>query len=240
MIIDFTKRIGVTTSLLIVTMVAGCGDDNTDNSSDPDVQAANTAGNTQGEVLATQARTQIAGTDDQTTMLQIASILHTINDGEIMQANAVLAVSNDADVQDFAHMIITDHQQSNATLDAMLQGMQLSVQDNPISVMLRTEVSGSITQLQQTQAADVPRSYLKMQVQMHQEAYVLVSALIDIDNTNNNSSGSGSSGSGSAGGANDDFDQFVRDTRDMIAKHRDDAASQLTNKNSTSARPTIH
>jgi predicted outer membrane protein len=221
--ISFLNPMCVAASLLFATANTGCDNDN-DNDNDnggtnnndggttqADVQAALDTGNTRGQTLATQAGTQIKGGTDPVMTGQIASILHTINDGEIMQANLALASSSDSDVQDFAHMIVTDHQQANATLDAMLQSSQVSMKDNPISVMLRTEAAASTTQLQQTPATDFPRAYLLMQVQMHQEAYVLVGSL---------------NGVSSNGG----FNQILSDAYNMIAKHRDDAAARLGNR----------
>jgi predicted outer membrane protein len=231
-----TNRIGLVASLLLASVAMGCddgddADDNNDDSSDPDVQSARDAGDARGRELATQAMTEIGGDNSQVTMQKSASIIHTINDGEIMQASAVLELSNDADVQAFARMIIRDHGGSNERLEAMLQGGQLPVQDNPISAALRTEAVATTAELGEMPPGELPRAYLKMQVQMHQEAFVLVSALVDIaDNGNPSGGGTGSDDTST-------FAQFMRETQDMIAGHRDEAADRLSEKNDQARQP---
>jgi hypothetical protein len=90
----------------------------------------------------------------------------------------------------------------------MLQTKQLDLQDNRISAALREEATAGLAALKSAQPSDVLYLYLKMQIQMHQEAYMLVDSLTRVTSDNS-------------------FNEFVNDMRDTIADYREHAADRL-------------
>jgi putative membrane protein len=191
------------TKLLVAALssflVFGCSDDDSD-ATDTDVQAAMDDGDAHGNALAPQT------TDD---LAEQASVIHTINDGEILQAMTVLDQTDDSEAVDFANMMIEMHTQSNAMIEAMMDDQQIEPADNAVSQTLRQEAAAGVAQLESDSDDDVARLYLHMQVMMHEEAYVIVSALQDNDT------------------GDTDWSTLVDDTLDTIQTHREDAINRL-------------
>jgi predicted outer membrane protein len=185
--------------LLSIAILAGCG-----TSHDREQRAINN-GDQRGRDVAAQARTEFSGATDQVAIAKAASIVMTLNTGEIAQANYILTMTKlDPSVRDLATEIRSDHQANNARLDALLQDRGITAADNPVSATLRNEAMTGLAVLQADPAAELQMDYAEMQVMMHQEGFVVVGALRDLVQDK-------------------PFGQFLSDTRDAIAKHREDA-----------------
>lgn len=185
--------------LLSIAILAGCG-----TSHDREQRAINN-GDQRGRDVAAQARTELNGATDQIAIAKAASIVMTLNTGEIAQASYILSVNNVAStVRDLATEIQADHQANNVRLDALLHDRGITAADNPVSATLHNEAMTGLAVLQADSAADLQMDYAEMQVMMHQEGFVVVGALRDLVQDKA-------------------FRQFLSDTRDTIAKHREDA-----------------
>lgn len=191
---------------LLASALIGCSDNN--DTTDQDITAANNLGTSMGTDLATQAQAELAGNSALVAIAKIGSIIHTINDGEIMEAQLVLTLTQNTSALDFANKMIADHSANNATLDAMLAAMQITPLDNSVSQRLRAETAADISELQSTAEADVPRVYFQIQIAQHQEAFVLTGTFVNVS--------TGTS-----------FDQYIVDTRAMLAAHRDEAEQRF-------------
>ncbi|MGE0872731.1 MAG: DUF4142 domain-containing protein [Kofleriaceae bacterium] len=184
--------------------VIGCGDDD-DDADEADIQAALNAGATFGNMVAAQATTEIGAVDPFTATARVGSIMHTINDGEIMQAQVVFDLTDNDDAEDYAVRMIDEHTAANANLDAMLVALMIAPQDNAVSATLRSEAEAATAGLERSSSDRAARSYLLTQVQMHEGARVLVSSMVDL-------------------GIETSLDQMMIDMLPVIEDHRDEAA----------------
>jgi predicted outer membrane protein len=166
--------------LLCIALVAGCSDDNNNNNGDngdaPEAQAL-AQGDTHGQVLVGQARGEFSGAPDTDAIAKVADIVATIDAGEIAQASFVLSTGGDAHVLDLASRIQADHQANQAMLQMIIQRRGIAPTDNAVSRTLQAEGDMSLAQLQSTAPADLDTAYVEMQIQMHQEASVLIDNL---------------------------------------------------------------
>src|SRR4051812_36923159 len=132
---EMMKRFSLVASLMFAGAVGCSSDNDADNgvvnpTVEGQITTATTAGQTQGNSLASSAVTDLSGTTDQVAIARSAGIIHAINDGEIMEAMVVLNRSqntttgtgtgtstfNDANAIAFANEMIADHQANNQAL----------------------------------------------------------------------------------------------------------------------------
>jgi len=130
-----------------------------------------------------------------------ASILITIDDGEIRQAQQAPAVA-------LAPRMLDDHTTHRALTLEVLASYQAAKRPNVVSAQLERETTQALADL--GAAADPAYEYLRLQVVMQYEALVIVDALRD-----------------HAPGPN--FDAFLADTRTTIDAHRVMAEHDLRN-----------
>lgn len=202
--------------LICAAVLGGCSDDNDDSvdvtSGTPEAAAID-MGNSHGAVLVAQAHTDFPGGSGTDTIARAADVVSTINLGEIMMSAYVLQTdSADSDVDDMASDIRDDHQNNQDRLQSFEQDRQLPPADTKVGNTIDSEAQMSMAQLQATAPADLGLVYIKMQVAMHQEAYVIVSNLRD-DYVQD-----------------DDFRDYLSDTLDTIASHRDHAIDLLRDR----------
>jgi predicted outer membrane protein len=201
--------------LLCIALLAACGDDDHNND---DKQRALDNGDSRGNDLSAQARSQFSGASDSDAIARAAAIVATIDTGEIDQANFVVSTigsddsgataEHDRDVRDLAQQIITDHQANLAQLQNLLGQRGIAQADNPVAASLRGEAMTGLAQLKADSRSDLDMDYARMQVMMHQEAFVLVETLQDLVR-------------------DDAFRSFLSDTQDAIESHREHAGDVL-------------
>jgi hypothetical protein len=192
-------------SLSVALVGFGCDDDG--EQEEADIDGALVEGDLVGDLLATRASAELVGVDRTIATAKIASMIQTLNDGEIMQATAVLPLTEEEPAEDFANRMIDEHQVANAELDEALFQLQIIPLDNSVSVTLRDEVEGSIGTIPLTTSEGAARSYLLMQVQMHEAALILINSVLDL-------------------GLVTDLDPLLLGLTGEILDHRDDAADQ--------------
>lgn len=196
--------------MLLIAALASCGSDDDDNNNNDDrANQAMAEGDARGGELSGQARTDFGGaTNDDEAIAKAASIVLTLDTGEIAQASFILTLDVDSSVRDLASEIQADHQANAAKLDAMLQDRGLTPADNPVSTSLQGEAMTGLEKLRAESKDDAERDYTEMQIMMHQAGFVLVGTVRDLVD-------------------DEDFRQFLSETRDAIAKHRDHARDVL-------------
>jgi predicted outer membrane protein len=170
------KHIVFSLAIVAGPALAACGDDN---HHEEEEASALDQGNTRGQALQTQVDQVFAGCSESDAIAQAAGIVIAINNGEIAEANFVLSKPGIPRVQALATQFVTDHQASNAAVLSLLQARSLAPLDTPISQTLHDEAQAGVAQLE----ADLPRNldidYVEMQIAMHQEASLIVSAVRD-------------------------------------------------------------
>jgi putative membrane protein len=195
---------GMRKYMFLIVLLASCSNNNNNDRE----QRASDAGAARGGDLVTQAQGNFNGSSDQDDMAKAASIVSTINTGEIAQANLVLSLNVASDVRDLANEIVADHQANETKLQAMMQNASITVMDNPVSTSLRTEAMAGLAKLQSDAQTNLDADYPEMQVMMHQEAFVVVGGLRDLV-------------------VNEAFRQFLTDTQNTIQQHRNHAGTVL-------------
>jgi predicted outer membrane protein len=183
-------------SVLFLTsmLCSACTDDPDLAGQDNDVNAAMTSGTTSGMGLSTQAMTEMQSDDASVAKAKITSIVKALDDRATAQAQAELQITHDLDVEGFANAVVSDDQTNGVALAGIA-----TPQDNPVTAAVAGEAPTS----------DGDAAYLKMQIQLQQEAFVLVGNLGTI--------------------VQDDsaLDQFIADTEAMVGMHRDEAETQF-------------
>ncbi len=131
-------------SMLVVTCLTACGDDNNNYDGAADATSAMTAGTMDGNALAGTADAELASDDSDTRTTKIGSMMHTLNDGEITLAMTAKNVTHDASANAFAAEMISMHQENDTMLQALMTDARLAYADNSVSAMMRSEASASM------------------------------------------------------------------------------------------------
>jgi len=156
--------------------LAACGSED----HNVDIQAsAIEEGTTRGQALQAQAAQDFAGSTDAEAISKAAGVVFAINNGEIAQAQFVLTKTGNAGVRSLASEILTDHQASNATLQALLSGRNLTPTETSVSRTLTAEANAGLTELQTGELRNINFNYARMQISMHQEASMIVATVRD-------------------------------------------------------------
>jgi predicted outer membrane protein len=186
---------------MLVLAAAACGDDDMDA-----IDQVEEDGEQLGENHADAADAELRGMSDDDIVAASGAILLTIDDGEIMHATAALERAADPAARGFAMHMLEMHMTHAAQTGLLLAGHGLEPLDNPVSATLRTEAAANLDAL--VRASNVDYEYMRVQLMMHAEAYEIVDTLVDLAPT-------------------DDLSQFLVETRQVIASHRDDAEDIL-------------
>src|SRR5262245_30584286 len=107
-------RVGAPIALLLAAGLVACGATN-----DAPIRDAVAAGSASGFSISAQASVELSSVDVDTASATTVSIVHTINDGAIAEAQTALALTDDPDAVDFANLTITQATTSNSMLDAL-------------------------------------------------------------------------------------------------------------------------
>ena len=172
-----------TTRFLVVALalafVPACDDDDDDFVvvGDP-VGDAIDEGVARGTVLANDASAELSPVPDQRTVLgKTATILATLNDGEIQQAQFAIQVVQFDDTADLANIIIIDHTEANAVLDDVVRGLGVPFIASSTADALAADAAEGLGLLRATPPSDIDFQYTQMQVIMHSQALVLLDEL---------------------------------------------------------------
>jgi len=190
-----------TTIAFFAVALVGCSSD----ASDTDDAIAE--GEQRGDDFVAQIDAQLAGEPDGDLVIaKTCMITMTLDDGEIVAADFVLDRSIDPVVLDFAQLMFDEHSTHQSNTISLLAGYDLDPVDIDVAGQLMADASADMAVLRST--SDLDYEYMRLQVVMHNEAFVIVDALVDFAPDSN-------------------FAQFLLDTRDTIRSHRDEAEADL-------------
>ena len=175
-------------------MCSACTDDPDVAGKDDDVNAAMTSGTNSGIGLSTQATMEMQTDDATVAKAKIVSIVKALDDRATAQAQAALQLTHDLAVEGFGNTVVSDDQANGVALAGVA-----TPQDNPVT----TAVAG------EAPTSDGDATYLKLQIQLQQEGFILVGNLGTVVHDDSS------------------LDQFISDTETMVGMHRDAAEIQF-------------
>jgi putative membrane protein len=148
-------------SVLVVAGLAALGGCSS-GSSEPEAAAASEG----GEATPPETGTPTDG--------QILGILAAIDTGEIKQAQVALTQANDPRVKEFAQHMIEQHSQAKQKGAELAQQQSLTPASSETSNELETKGGQLLTTLNETKDATFDSTYMKAQIQQHQEGLDLI------------------------------------------------------------------
>jgi predicted outer membrane protein len=158
---------------LVAVMPACSDDDDFDGFDDADAAAAD--GEFLGAEHARQADLDFADDSDELVIAKSAGIMIAIDEGEIMLADFALQFAIEPIVLDYALFMIDEHTAHLDQIDQLLIDFDIVPVETTISANLRAEAEGVLRNLQI--AFDVDYEYMRSQIMMHAEAFVIVDTL---------------------------------------------------------------
>ena len=108
------------------------------------------------------------------TDAQIAGILIALNKGEIDQAKTAEKNAKNPKVKAFAHKMVADHSDADHKESALLKKKKITPADSDKATGLTSDGSSMNDSLKAQKGADFDKSYIDMQVKMHQGALDLI------------------------------------------------------------------
>lgn len=165
-------------SVLVLALTGACDDDDTADPFDEDADVAIDDGEARGEEHADHTGDELGADADLVVLAKSGAIMLTIDEGEILMADYVLDVAIDPDVIAYANRMITEHTAHVEATTALLDDFEIGPTDSAVSAALRAEAQAELAVIQS--AADPDYEYMRSQVMMHAEAYVIVGALRDL------------------------------------------------------------
>jgi putative membrane protein len=111
------------------------------------------------------------------TDAQILLLLDTLNQGEVNEAYAALPRVSDADVKDFAQMMITDHGAARQEVLSAADSLDLNPAPSSAENTLRQEAETHVAALRSAADASVDATYIHLEVSGHAEALAVLSDL---------------------------------------------------------------
>ena len=193
-------RIGA--ALVLVCSVAACSD----NAKIVGGGAADaeSAGNDKGQDVANQIDDEFAEDNDPVLVSQTGSIMRTLNDGEIMQANFALQTLSRTETENFAADLVAMHTQANADLNNVMRTYNVPFSATQAEAMLLAQANDGLARLQATPPAQIDMVFLEVQIEMHSAAKVMLDQLESENDT-------------------DPMDTFLSNSHDLVDDHLDRA-----------------
>jgi putative membrane protein len=105
---------------------------------------------------------------------QIAGIVLALNKGEIEQAKTAQKNAKNPKVKAFASKMVSDHTDADHKENALLKKKKLTSADSDKSSGLTSDAMSMNDSLKAQKGADFDKSYIDMQVKMHQDALNLI------------------------------------------------------------------
>lgn len=109
-----------------------------------------------------------AQTADQLNDLEIAHVAYTAGDIDIRYAHLALALSESPAVRDFAETMIRDHGAVNRRALALVEKLDITPQDNPVSRQLSEQAAGIRAELMALDGDAFDRRYAANELAYHQ------------------------------------------------------------------------
>jgi putative membrane protein len=108
---------------------------------------------------------------------QVLLVLDTLNQGEVEVAYAALPKLEDADVKDFAQMMITDHGSARQAVHSVADSLDLDPRPSDLQLMLKQDAETLVATFQSSPQATLDRPYIASQIAAHADALNLLTEL---------------------------------------------------------------
>ncbi|MGN6186635.1 MAG: DUF4142 domain-containing protein [Thermoanaerobaculia bacterium] len=99
---------------------------------------------------------------------EIAGIVATANEGEIAEGNAAASRATNAQVREFAQMMVSDHTSALNSARDLFARKGITATENSITSALRSGTQQTITNLNTYSGTAYDRTYMQTQVDVHQ------------------------------------------------------------------------
>jgi putative membrane protein len=100
---------------------------------------------------------------------QIASIVVTANQVDIDAGQLAKSTSTNAEVKQFAQLMITDHTGVNKSAVALVTKLKVTPEDNPTSQSLKSGGEENVANLKKLKGAEFDKAYIDHEVAYHQQ-----------------------------------------------------------------------
>jgi putative membrane protein len=100
---------------------------------------------------------------------EIVAVTSTANAGEIEMANLAAKTATNADVKNFAAMMITQHKDMETKGKALATKAKITPADNDASTSLKNDVQSTISSLKTQKGKDFDKAYMESQVKAHRD-----------------------------------------------------------------------
>lgn len=169
---------------------------------------AGDAGEAMGSALADQAGAELSGEPPEVVLGQVGAILIALDEGEIIHAEAELALGVEEGARRFAELLRDEHSVHEDQVADLLFFRRTSPMEGAVSSTLRAQATAGLTELEgAVDGADF--TYLRLQVEMHAAGAILVEGLRQ------------------AAGGDAQLQELLHATHEAIVRHRVDAEALL-------------
>jgi len=107
---------------------------------------------------------------------EIIKVVTTLDDGEIAAGDVALTGAQATAVKTFAQTMVSDHSGANSQVLALVASKHIAPRTSDLSDRLENEAAAALTALSAASTTTFDRTYMDMQIQMHQEALGLLDA----------------------------------------------------------------
>lgn len=184
-----------------LTWLPACDDDGSD---DADVQEQIDQGERAGGEFADRITAELGGASVDVQIRTAAAIGAALDEAEIAHAEMALDRSDNAQVRDFAQMIVDQHTAHRQDAAARLDDRGLTARDSSISDDLVAEADEGADALDAASDQSFDLVFMDMQVRMHAQGKVIADRCSDVI-------------------TDPAVSEFWDDTEDLIERHLDEA-----------------
>lgn len=117
----------------------------------------------------TETTTAAKPAEKPLTDAEIVAVTSTANNGEIDMANLAAKSATNADVKNFAAMMVTQHKDMETKGKALAAKAKITPADSDASTALKTDVQSTITSLKTQKGKDFDKAYMESQVKAHRD-----------------------------------------------------------------------
>jgi putative membrane protein len=110
----------------------------------------------------------MAGAGGQLTDANVAAVLSVADSGEIRPSQAAQQQAQNAQVKEYAQMMVTEHGMLEDSLRALTGRLGVTPAPNAMSQQLRTQADSAMQALQGQSGANFDRAYMQWMVASHQ------------------------------------------------------------------------
>ena len=110
------------------------------------------------------------------TDAEILMFTSTANSGEVEMAQLAAKQASNADVKNFAAMMITQHRDMETKGKALATKAKITPADSDVSMSLKSDVSSTVSTLKNQKGKDFDKAYMDAQVKAHRDVLAVFDA----------------------------------------------------------------